>query len=641
MATLATIAPALLARARTDQVATLYAHGHLTSWSMGLGALILCAAMWNEVPFRWMASWCALIALNQLWRTALVHAYRRIQPGADAAPRWGRYWATGSAVAGSLWGAAAVVMFPQAPAHQALLIVCLFGAALGGLNLTAVYKPSFYGFVLPALVPLIVRVALAGDSVHWLIAGVTSVVLAFVIGFGHQLNDVLTRSLVIRYENVDLIDELKHETRSALDARASAEAANRAKSQLLAAASHDLRQPLHALGLYVAALSARAREAEWRPLVEHVETAATALELQFAQLIDLSRLDAGMLSPERKVVPLASLFAKIRAEFVAQAAERNLTFDVVDTRLVVVTDPSLLERIVGNLVANAIRYTNRGGVLVGARRRGERVAIDVVDTGVGIAREDRARVFEEFFQVRSERTTSPAHRGMGLGLAIVRRFAALLGHTIELESEPGFGSRFRVLLPRVIGREVRANRTRSNVTAAPARSNVRPFDGQLVAVVDDDPATVDAMCTLFETWGAKVVGGATPDALLAGIGDLARYPDLIVADLRLARDRCGIDAVRCLRHELGFAVPAIIVSGDTGTHAARDVRDAGLTLLPKPVVGATLQTAALDAISDCIRQPAGNECPGSLPTTLHRSKPRNVQRAAATSNVMRDDARQS
>ena len=156
-----------------------------------------------------MVVWCALIALNQLWRAALVHAYRRIRPGADAAPRWGRYWATGSALAGSLWGAAGVTMFPEAPAHQALLIVCLFGAALGGLNLTAVYKPSFYGFVLPALVPLIVRVALVGDPVHFLIAGVTSVVLAFVIGFGHQLNDVLTRSLVIRYENVDLIDELQ------------------------------------------------------------------------------------------------------------------------------------------------------------------------------------------------------------------------------------------------------------------------------------------------------------------------------------------------------------------------------------------------------------------------------------------------
>jgi len=638
MTMLASIAPALLARARADQVATLYAHGHLTSWSMGLGALILCAAMWNEVPFRWMASWCALIALNQLWRTALVHAHRRIQPGPDAAPRWGRYWAAGSAVAGSLWGAAAVVMFPQAPAYQALLIVCIFGAALGGLNLTAVYKPSFYGFVLPALVPLIIRVALAGDSVHWLIAGVTSVVVAFVIGFGHQLNDVLTRSLVIRYENVDLIDELKRETRSALDARASAEAANRAKSQLLAAASHDLRQPLHALGLYVAALSARAREAEWRPLVDHVETAATALELQFAQLIDLSRLDAGMLSPERKVVPLAPLFAKIRAEFAAQAAERNLSFDVVHTRLVVVTDPLLLERIVGNLVANAIRYTNRGGVLVGARRRGERVAIDVVDTGVGIAREDRERVFEEFFQVRSERTTSPAHRGMGLGLAIVRRFGALLGHTIELESEPGFGSRFRVSLPRGIERDTRANRTRA-AAPPPTLVDARPFGGRLVAVIDDDSATVDAMRTLFETWGATVVGGATPDALLAGVGNLACYPDLIVADLRLANDRCGIDAVRRIRDELGYAVPAIIVSGDTGTHAARAVRDAGLTLLPKPAVGATLRTAAQSAIGGGARRLADNGRRSVTPSTLDRSKQGSERRASSPPKITVGDGR--
>jgi CheY-like chemotaxis protein len=145
------------------------------------------------------------------------------------------------------------------------------------------------------------------------------------------------------------------------------------------------------------------------------------------------------------------------------------------------------------------------------------------------------------------------------------------------------------------------------VTAAPARSNVRPFDGQLVAVVDDDSATVDAMRTLFETWGATVVAGGAPDELLDAIGDLARYPDLIVADLRLANDHCGIDAVRRIRHELGYAVPAIIVSGDTGTHAARDVRDAGLTLLPKPVVGATLQAAALDAISDRVRQASQKE----------------------------------
>jgi len=441
MSPLAAIPPALIARARADQVATLYAHGHLTGVSMGLGALILCVVMWTEIAAATMLAFGALIALNQLWRAALVRAFERMRPDTAAAPRWGGYWAIGSTLAGSLWGAAAVAMFPASPAYQSLLIVCLFGAALGGLNLTAVYRPSFYGFVLPALVPLIVRVACVGDQVHWFIAGVMSVVLAFVVGFGHRLNDVLTRSLAIRYENVDLIGELEERTRTALDARAAAEAANRAKSQLLAAASHDLRQPLHALGLYVAALAARARDAEWRPLVAHVESAANALEIQFAQLIDLSRLDAGALTPERGEVELGELFARIRNEFAPQAAARGLSLSIVPTHLVVDSDPALLERIVGNLVANGIRYTGRGGVLLGARRRGAQVAIDVVDTGVGIALSQRERIFEEFYRVRNDAGPAQPRHGMGLGLAIVRRFADLLGHEVAVESREGAGSR--------------------------------------------------------------------------------------------------------------------------------------------------------------------------------------------------------
>src|SRR5690348_12386205 len=191
----------------------------------------------------------------------------------------------------------------------------MFGVVMGGLNLTAVYRPAFYGFVLPALVPLIVRVALVGDSVHLFTAFVMTVVLAFVVGFGHRLNDVLTQSLAMRYENVDLIDELRARTRAAQEARGAAEAANRAKSQLLAAASHDLRQPLHALGLYVAALAVRLRDTEWRGLVGSVQSAAETLDLQFAQLLDLSRLEAGVLCPERQSVALAPLLAKTGAEF--------------------------------------------------------------------------------------------------------------------------------------------------------------------------------------------------------------------------------------------------------------------------------------------------------------------------------------
>ena len=596
MSPLAAISPVLVARARADQVATLYARGHLTSVSMGLGAIILCIAMWSEVAATSMIAWGALIALNQLWRTALMRAFERMRPGDAAAPRWGRYWAAGSTVAGALWGGAAVAMFPASPAYQSLLIVCLFGAALGGLNLTAVYKPSFYGFVLPALVPLIVRVACVGDEVHWFIAGVMSVVLAFVVGFGHRLNDVLTRSLAIRYENIDLIGELKDRTRSALDARASAESANRAKSQLLAAASHDLRQPLHALGLYVAALAARARDAEWRPLVAHVESAANALEIQFAQLIDLSRLDAGVLTPEPIDVALAPLFARIRAEFAPQAAARGLSLTIVPTRLAVHSDPVLLERIVGNLVANGVRYTHRGGVLVGARRRGGRIAIDVVDTGIGIAPAHRLRIFEEFYRVKDDERSAPGRRGMGLGLAIVRRFADLLEHEIALESREGAGSRFRVLLSRSVAATPRPQRLRPGASCAEP-ATLPWCTGRVVAVVDDDAATLDAMQTLFETWGAVVACGDAIESLIATIGEVGRYPDLIVADLRLADGQSGIDAVRRLRHELGVPIPAIIVSGDTGTLADREARAAGLMLLQKPVVGATLRATAMSLMS--------------------------------------------
>jgi two-component system, sensor histidine kinase len=591
MSMLAGVALPLLARARADQVATLYERWHLTSLSMALGALILCAVMWDHVALGAVVVWLLLIAVNQTWRAALARAWRRARPGIVAAPRWGRYWATGSMVAGALWGIAAWVTFPASPPHEALLIVCLFGVALGGLNLTAVYRPSFYGFVLPALVPLIIRVALVGDSVHLFTAGVMSVVLAFVLGFGHHLNDVLTQSLAMRYENVDLIGELRERTRAAHEARAAAETANRAKSQLLAAASHDLRQPLHALGLYVAALAARARDSEWRSMVCSVQAAAEALDLQFAQLLDLSRLEAGAWRPKRSTVVLGPLLAGIASEFAPQAATRGLALRAVRTQLAVDSDPELLARIVRNLVANAVRYTRDGGIVIGARRRGARVAVEVVDTGVGIALEHQLRIFDEFYQVEDPAATGRRAGGMGLGLAIVRRLADMLRHEIELSSRAGRGSRFAVVAPRAALGVERSLRRRPT-PGSRGTTRVDPLAGALVAVIDDDPAAVDAMRALFATWGASVAGGAHAIEVLAACGELARYPDLLIADLRLGNGACGVDVVARLRDELGVPIPALVVSGDTGEAAERRVRDAGLAMLQKPVVAAKLAEAA-------------------------------------------------
>jgi len=563
---------------------------------MVLGAGLLAGVMWDQVSPSLVGAWIALILANQGWRGALARAWRRARPGMAATARWGRYWSIGSTLAGALWGTAAVVFFPASAPHQALLIVCLFGVVLGGLNLTAVYKPSFYGFVLPALVPLIVRVAFEGDQVHAYTALVMTVVLGFVLAFGHQLNNVLTHSLAIRHENVDLIGELKGQSRAAHEARTAAEAANRAKSQLLAAASHDLRQPLHALGLYTAALAARAREAEWRPLVLSVERAVNALEAQFAQLLDLSRLEAGALTPSLSRVALAPLFARIAADFAAEAATKGIALRLPRTLLAVTSDAALLERIVRNLVANALRYTRDGGVLIAARRRRDRVVIEIVDTGIGIAPENRERIFEEFYQVgfvNHGRST-----GMGLGLAIVRRLAHLLGHDVSVLSVPGRGSRFRVVAPRA------ADTPRIVAAAIPplrtdhaARSARVSLSGALIAVIDDDAGTIDAMDALFATWGARVAGGVDTFAVLDVLGELKRYPDLVIADLRLANGASGLDAIRVLHAELGIAIPGLIVSGDTATAAEGEVRAAGFSLLPKPVVPALLEAVATALIA--------------------------------------------
>jgi signal transduction histidine kinase/CheY-like chemotaxis protein len=580
--------PSLLVRAVADEVATLFTSWRSTTLSMLLGALIFCVVLGDQAPAASLAAWIAAILANQAWRAALARAYRQARPAPALAPRWGRRWALGSFIAGALWGVAAVAFYPAPPAHQALLIVCLFGVALGGVNLTAVYRPAFYAFVLPAVVPLIVRVAAGGDGVHHAIAAVMTVVLAFLLAFGIGVNALITRSLMIRHENTDLIAELKTQTDAAQAARIGAENANRAKSRFLAAASHDLRQPLHALGLFAAALSVRVRDADLRPLVGSINASVEALERLFAQLLDLSRLEAGALHAVPTRLPLAPLFAHLAADFAPQADAAGLLLRVRPTPLSVESDPVLLERMLRNLVCNALRYTARGGVLVAARRRAGAVRIDVVDTGCGIAVEDRDRVFGDFVQVCAGPRHHVGGRGMGLGLSIVRRLAELLQHRVELASRPGRGSRFSIVLP--LAAPADAGGPRDTVDPETVTSAAPDFAGRCVVVLDDDPAVLAGTRALIESRGGRVIAAGSAAGLpLEPIDRDAAAIDLIVADLRLAEGRSGLTEIDRLRRRAGRPIPALIVSGDTGDEARAEVAACKLRLLPKPLVAAALE----------------------------------------------------
>ncbi len=621
----------LLAHARADQVATLYRSWHRTTASMVLGALILCGVLWQQEASWVMAAWLAAILVNQAWRGVLARAYRRAQPRVADAARWGAYWAIGSTLAGALWGAAAIAMFPASPSYQALFIVCQFGVILGGLNLTAVYKPSFYGFVLAALVPLIARVAVEGDQVHLFTAGVLGVVLVFVLAFGRQVNGVLTQSLAMRYENVDLIRELQAQTEAALAARAAAESASRAKSQFLAAASHDLRQPLHAMGLFAAALAARVRDPEVRPLVASIRASVEALEELFAQLLDLSRLDAGALEPARASVALGPLFARLAADFAPQASAAGLALRIVPTRLAVDTDPVLLERILRNLVANAVRYTPAGGIVVGARRRAGAVRVDVIDSG---HRHRRARPRARLRRVRA------AGRGAPTPCRRARHGARARDRAAARDAAAGIRSSSRRLRA-----AARASRSRCRARTCAAATAGRTRAGERTPRGNRAHARGPSHRRRRRRSGrgrrharaVRLLEGDRRGRRRRELGPgrprrrrwlrRATSVDLIVADLRLADGKSGIDAIARLRDALGSATPALVVSGDTSGAAQAEVRAAGVELLVKPVVAAALKDAAEGCAWACgpIRIAAPGRGPpvaGESPhATLQRNRP--------------------
>ncbi|MGZ5169697.1 MAG: hybrid sensor histidine kinase/response regulator [Burkholderiales bacterium] len=348
--------------------------------------------------------------------------------------------------------------------------------------------------------------------------------------------------------------------------------ANSSKSRFLAAASHDLRQPMHALGLFVAQLLAKPQTLEQRRLVDRIHASSQAMNALLDSLLDISRLDAGAVTPQAIDFPLDRLFARMRAEFEPLAQEKGLELRIASTGVWLRSDPVLLGRIVQNLVSNAVRYTPRGSVLVGCRRRGAAVRVDVIDSGPGIPEEEREHVFREFYQL-----ANPEHdrsKGLGLGLAIVERLARLLGHRVEIASRAGRGSRFSLTV----------TRGAPSSTAAPLEAIETGIPhSALVSLIDDDALAREVMRGLMSSWGCEVVSAASAAEAALELTAYRRMPDLIVSDYRLAGGGTGLQAIMHLRSAFGAQIPACLVTGDTSSGVLREIESAGLHALTKPV----------------------------------------------------------
>ena len=362
--------------------------------------------------------------------------------------------------------------------------------------------------------------------------------------------------------------------------REEADHANQAKSRFLAAASHDLRQPMHAMGLFIDQLRHTTKSPEALRLVEQAQASAQALAGLIDAILDISRLDAGVLKPQPNEFPLSPLFGSMQTTFAAEAEKKGLRLRIVATRLVVHSDPILLERILLNLISNAIRYTKQGGVVIGCRRRGDNVRIEVRDSGVGIPVDKQRDIFQEFYQIGNPQRDRG--HGLGLGLAIVERLARLLGHSLEVRSQPNKGSVFAIGVPRV--RAVYSVEHR-----AVPRLSQDELRGAFVLLVEDDLLVRQAMQGLVASWGCHVIAAATGEEAVAALNGQERLPDAILCDYRLPNGETGIQVIQRLRATAGMAIPAALVSGDTAPEWTREAQESGFTILHKPVRAAKLR----------------------------------------------------
>jgi signal transduction histidine kinase len=476
-------------------------------------------------------------------------------------------------MAAASWGVGPPLFLLEDPAADTLLTGVFLAAAGLSAPLLSAWRPAVYASLLPALVPLLVTLAVHTISASQISTNallLTSVTAAFMLLLERLTiaqNNSLALLLAVRFHNEDLVQQL----RSQIDVVARA---NEEKTRFVASAAHDLRQPLHALGMFCATLEQRLQNTPDRPLVRNMMDAIESLEESFGAMLDISRLDAGIVQTAPQTFPIRDVFRRLYQQFGGDAEARDLAFRFRATRRIVQSDPLLLERILANLVQNALRYTRRGGVLVAARRHAAGVALEVWDTGFGIPADKLEMIFREFYQIENpERDRS---RGLGMGLAIVQRLCHLLRHPLEVRSREGRGTVFRLVVPEG---DVNALAIAKEAETLPPRKT-----GTItVLLIEDERAIREATRELLRPMQVNVIVAATIAEAVEFAEKSTEQIDMILSDWRLRGHENGLEAVRAVRVVSGEGTPAVLITGETSSELLKQAHEAGLVVLHKPL----------------------------------------------------------
>lgn len=540
--------------------------------------LVFCAVLpyglWDVASHTALIVWVSLIVSLVAIRSLLYFFYRRrIDREHVQSLIW--HFVSGSAVSGVLWGIGLAVLFPAGQLeYQLFLLFILAGMGTGSLLTLNAYLPAFFAYFPTAMLPVGVVLFFADDPIHISLGIMTFVFIILLSYIGVKANRTLKESLRLRFENIDLVEQLR-------DQKDEAERANAAKSKFLAAASHDLRQPLYALTLFTSVLDESIKLPKNRKIVDRIKASVEALKNLFDALLDISQLDAGVIKVEKTDFPLQPLFEKLDNDFSPQSREKGLRFIWPTCAYAVHTDQNLFEQILRNYISNAIRYTDSGEVRITCETDGRLIVINVIDTGIGIPVAEQQVIFEEFHQLSNpERDRS---KGLGLGLAIVQRTASLLGHSINVASQPSKGSTFSITLEQ-------ANISERDGSVGPEVENNTKKEGTFMIVIDDEASVREGTQSLLELWGCDVIAAADKKEAMTQLRRQNRSPDGIIADYRLRENQTGIDAIRAIHVEYNDKIPALIVTGDIAVDNLREVNRSGFQVLHKPVTPVKLRS---------------------------------------------------
>lgn len=576
---------ALAARVEREQAENLVANNQPFSLSGLLLALAFGAIFYGSLRDPIVLIWLAGMNATQVGR--LIYARRMATRLKSVDPiKVARHLCIGTAVTSAGWGLAPWLFFPEGNITLiCLMMTVLLGMVSAGIASVATYRPAVYSLVVPALTGLGTALASHGDTASLFLAACAFAYILVSLTFGiqqHQLLELATRT---RLEKEDLAERLAEQVRVV-------EQASLEKTRFFASASHDLRQPLHSIGLFGTTLRMALAGTSNATNAENLMQCDESLEVSFSSMLDVSKLDAGVVEVRPRAVPVVDVFRRLQQVFSRQAEAKGLGLRFTPGDRWILVDPALFERLVGNLVHNALKFTQAGGVAIMARRRGDRVSIEIWDTGSGIASAEFPRVFDEFYQLGNRERDRA--KGLGMGLAIVRRLAALMQCPLRVRSTPGRGTVFSLLVPAVA----------PEFSSRPAPVLIQDpspigLAGLRILVIDDEEAVRSGTAAALGQLGVEVeVAADNAIALeLAARAEQDGQPfDVVVTDFRLRGEDDGIKLASRLRRHLARPIPILLVTGETSPEQLKLARASGLRTLYKPVRVADLIVAIRQAI---------------------------------------------